>query len=96
MSPQGPLLRPKRRRPLGGAVRLLFVATLKTTRSIDLGRARYLEICRAQIEGNVIDAVILGCTEIPLVLEPGDLPVPLIDTARCHVEALFTRAIDWK
>lgn len=56
-------------------------------------RARYLEICRAQIAANDIDAVILGCTEIPLVLKPDDFPVPLIDTARCHAEALFSHAV---
>lgn len=51
--------------------------------------ATYLGICRRQIEGNGVDAVLLGCTEIPLVLKAGDLPVPLVDSARCHAEALF-------
>jgi aspartate racemase len=55
-------------------------------------RETYLGICHRQIEGNGVDAIILGCTEIPLVLTAGDLPVPLIDTARCHAEALFTWA----
>jgi aspartate racemase len=57
-------------------------------------RETYLRICRRQVEGNGIDAIILGCTEIPLVLEPDDLPVPLIDTARCHAEALFEWALE--
>ena len=55
-------------------------------------RETYLGICRRQIEDNGVDAVILGCTEIPLVLTAEDLPVHLIDTARCHAEAIFTRA----
>lgn len=57
-------------------------------------RERYLKICRRWIEGNGVDAVILGCTEIPLVLSQDDLPVPLIDTARCHAETLFAHAVD--
>lgn len=55
-------------------------------------RETYLGICRRQIEGNSVDAVIFGCTEIPLVLTADDLPVPLVDSARCHAEALFARA----
>ena len=57
-------------------------------------RQRYLEICRRQIESHGVEAVILGCTEIPLVLSADDLPVPLIDTARCHAETIFARAIN--
>ena len=56
-------------------------------------RERYLEICRSKIDDGAVDAVILGCTEIPLVLKPGDLSVPLIDTGRCHAEALFSHAV---
>ena len=55
-------------------------------------RERCLGICHRQIEGNGVDVVILGCTELPLVLTADDLPVPLIDTARCHAEAVFARA----
>ncbi len=55
-------------------------------------REAYVGICRRQIESNMVDAVILGCTEIPLVLTADDLPVPLLDTARCHAEAIFARA----
>jgi aspartate racemase len=57
-------------------------------------RESYVGICRRQTKGNGVDAVILGCTEIPLVLTTEDLPVLLIDTARCHAEALFVRAQD--
>ena len=30
------------------------------------------------------DSVIMGCTEIPLLLKPEDSAVPLFDTARLH------------
>ena len=49
-------------------------------------------ICRSQIEGNDVDAVILGCTEPPLVLTADGLTVPLIDTTRCHAAAIFSQA----
>lgn len=55
-------------------------------------RETYAGLCRRQIEGNGVDTVILGCTELPLDLTADDLPVPLIDTTRCHAEAIFEQA----
>ncbi len=57
-------------------------------------RRRYEEMCRRQIKDTGVEAIILGCTEIPLVLSPNDFSVPLIDTAQCHAEALFARAAE--
>jgi aspartate racemase len=38
------------------------------------------------------DAVILGCTELPLVAPRSATPVPLLDTIALHVEAIVERA----
>jgi aspartate racemase len=38
--------------------------------------------------------VILGCTEIGLLLRPEDAPVPLFDTALIHAEAAAVHAVD--
>ncbi len=35
-----------------------------------------------------IDAVILGCTEIPLMIHENDLSVPTINTTKVHIEAI--------
>jgi aspartate racemase len=56
-------------------------------------RSRLLALCREAIEGRGADGVILGCTELPLVLAEGDLPVPVVDTVRVHVEAILDRAL---
>jgi aspartate racemase len=37
------------------------------------------------------DGVILGCTEIPLLIGAGDSPVPIFDTTAIHAQA----AVDW-
>jgi aspartate racemase len=55
-------------------------------------RGRFLDLCRRHLDDSGVDAILMACTEIPLVLKDGDLPVPLIDTARCHAEAIFRRA----
>ncbi len=61
----------------------------------------YDELCRGRVEaasraefrrmveemvGRGAEGVILGCTEIGLLLEESDAPVPLFDTARIHAE----------
>ena len=53
-------------------------------------RARYREVCDAMLATGC-EGVILGCTEIGLLLRPEDVPAPLFDTAALHVEA----ALDW-
>ena len=39
-------------------------------------------------------AVVLGCTELELLLEPADCAVPLLPSARLHVEAAVTAALE--
>ena len=56
-------------------------------------RSRLLALCREAVEHRGADGVILGCTELPLVVAEGDLPVPVVDTARVHVGAILDRAL---
>ena len=56
-------------------------------------RQGMLALCREAIESRGADGVILGCTELPLVLSEADLPVPVLDTVRVHVEAILDRAL---
>ncbi|UCF39554.1 MAG: aspartate/glutamate racemase family protein [Gemmatimonadota bacterium] len=57
---------------------------------LDRSRGRYLEII-ARLAERGAQAVILGCTEISLLVEPADTSVPLLDTTAIHAE----RAVDW-
>lgn len=47
----------------------------------------------ARLAGRGAEAVILGCTEITLLVGPEDSPVPLFDTTRIHAEAAVDRAL---
>lgn len=49
-------------------------------------KKRYLEIANELIK-NGAEGIILGCTEIPLVIKEGDLNVPIFDTALIHTQA---------
>jgi aspartate racemase len=52
-------------------------------------RAYYVDVIRRL----GADAVVLGCTEIGLLLRPDDVDVPLIDTARAHAQAAVDYAL---
>jgi len=54
----------------------------------DETRKRLLEI----IDGYPVDGVILGCTELPLILKQDNTPVVLLDTLNLHVEAALKLA----
>lgn len=41
-----------------------------------------------------VDGVILGCTELPLLLRQIDTPTPLLDTLALHVQAAVDYALD--
>ena len=55
-------------------------------------RARYLEVVGA-LTGRGAEAVILGCTEIELLIKHGDAAVPLLETARIHAETAADVAV---
>ncbi|WP_281234418.1 aspartate/glutamate racemase family protein [Flavobacterium gelatinilyticum] len=52
----------------------------------DETRKRYLEIANGLIK-NGAEGIILGCTEIPLVIKAKDLAVPIFDTTLIHAKA---------
>ncbi|AWK05227.1 aspartate racemase [Flavobacterium crocinum] len=49
-------------------------------------KKRCLEIANKLIK-NGAEGIILGCTEIPLVIKKGDLSVPIFDTTLIHTQA---------
>jgi len=49
-------------------------------------KQRYLEIINHLIKEGA-QGVILGCTEIPLLIKPEDVSVPVFDTAEIHAKA---------
>ena len=57
-----------------------------------LPRARLLQAGAAMI-GRGAEAIILGCTELPLVLAEGDLSVPLIASNQILAEAVVREAM---
>jgi len=55
-------------------------------------KKRYLEIIEQLVQAGA-EGVILGCTEIGLLVRPGDCRVPLFDTTRIHALAAADYAL---
>jgi aspartate racemase len=55
-------------------------------------RAAFREVI-ARLVGRGAQGIILGCTEIMLLVRPQDSAVPLFDTTRLHAEAAVERAL---
>jgi len=59
----------------------------------DTSRAAYLDIID-QARASGADSVILGCTEIGLLLDPATLPLPGYDSTILHADAAIRFALD--
>ncbi|MFC4174178.1 aspartate/glutamate racemase family protein [Microvirga sp. GCM10011540] len=59
---------------------------------LSASRRKYCEIIQRLIEHGA-EAIVLGCTEIMLLVQPEDSPVPLFDTTTLHAQAAVQQAI---
>lgn len=55
-------------------------------------RKQYVRVIRGLAEQGA-EGVILGCTEITLLIKPADSPLPVFDTTRLHAEAAVDFAL---
>jgi aspartate racemase len=58
----------------------------------DASRDAYREIMRGLVDRGA-EAILLGCTEIDLLVGPRDAPVPVFDTTRLHAERAVALAL---
>ncbi len=54
----------------------------------------FQKIIRKMEEENGIEAVILGCTELPLLLNDDNCPVPCLDSVDIHINEIVRLAMD--
>ena len=74
-----------------GAFRI-YVGELVVGEFREDSRTRLVDLVATMRDRDVIDALVLGGTELPLTLtEPAYAGVPIVDASRIHVDA----AIDW-
>lgn len=56
-------------------------------------KQRYLEIIQDLVNNHQAEGVILGCTELPLVIHPEDVSIPTFDTIEIHTKAAVDYAL---
>jgi aspartate racemase len=56
-------------------------------------RDYYVSVIRSLVDRGA-EGIILGCTEIPLLITKADSPVPLFDTALLHADAALSAALE--
>lgn len=60
----------------------------------DPTRAELLGVVDHLIDRQGVDSVILGCTELPLILDMAEHRVPLLNTTAIHVAAIVRRCLE--
>jgi aspartate racemase len=53
----------------------------------------YMNSVIEKLRVNGCEAVVLGCTEIPLLVDPADCPLPTLDSTRLLARAALRKAI---
>jgi len=74
------------------AVHRIIYDELCMGRVVPESRARYARTIERLVARGA-EGVILGCTEISLLVGPGDARVPLFDTTALHAEAAALRSL---
>jgi aspartate racemase len=54
----------------------------------------YLNEVTGRLKARGCDAVVLGCTEIPLIVRPDDTPLPTLDSTRLLARAALRKALE--
>ncbi len=55
---------------------------------------RYFNKVIQKLEKNGCNAIVLGCTEIPLLIDPNDCPLPTLDSTRLLARAAIRKALE--
>lgn len=77
----------------------LFIAE-KISKELEHGivsadtRKKMLQIVQRMHDEDNIEAIVLGCTELPLIFKDSILPIPTLDTLEIHIQELI-RAIEY-
>ncbi len=57
-------------------------------------KERLLSIVKRMLDESSIEGVILGCTELPLILDKDEFGIPFLNTTAIHVESIVHRCLE--
>jgi aspartate racemase len=61
---------------------------------LDEGSRLYLNEVVEKLKQRGCDAVVLGCTELPLIVRADDCPLPTLDSTRLLARAALRKAVE--
>jgi aspartate racemase len=57
-------------------------------------KVELLAIVKGMVDMNGIDSLILGCTELPLILTKNEFGIPFLNTTAIHCEAIVAHCVE--
>jgi len=60
----------------------------------DISREYYKSVMKQMIEENKIEGIILGCTEIEMLIKQNDLDIPIFDTTQSHIDSIVEYSLE--
>ena len=54
----------------------------------DISKKYYINVINEMIEHKGIDGIILGCTEIEMLIKSKDIQIPIFDTTQSHIDSI--------
>ncbi len=60
----------------------------------DSSREYYINVINNMIKENHIEGVILGCTEIEMLLKQENLSIPIFDTTQAHIDSIVDYSLE--
>ena len=57
-------------------------------------RDTFIKIIQRMRDENEIEAIVLGCTELPLLFNGVDISIEVLDTMQIHIQALIDLIIE--
>ena len=62
----------------------------------NISREYYKNVIRQMIEEDGIEGVVLGCTEIEMLIKESDLDIPIFDTTQSHIDSIVDYSLEKK
>lgn len=61
---------------------------------LDESKKYYINVINKMIEKDKIEGIILGCTEIEMLIKDGDVKIPIFDTTQSHIDAIVDYSLE--
>jgi len=55
----------------------------------EITKQRYLDIIKEMVKREQIEGIILGCTELPMIIKEEDLNIPQLNTTEIHIDRIL-------